>query len=48
MANSIHEMIDEIFEDLCDNYCKYPEQYTEETEDDLYKEHCDNCPMMRW
>lgn len=30
--------------DICDNYCKYPERYTEDEEEQLLK-HCEDCPL---
>lgn len=38
-------LLEEIANDFCDNYCKYPSEYTDE--DKLMKEHCERCPIMK-
>lgn len=43
----------EIVNEVCDKYCKYPEQYysqykdPDEACDVLLKERCENCPLNR-
>lgn len=46
---SITQQIEEIIEDICMNYCKYPEQWNEEAEGYELSEsdHCKNCPLNR-
>ena len=34
-------------EKICDNYCKYPEIYSNEEEEDKLYEHCDKCPLNK-
>lgn len=42
------ELIEDILADICDNYCKYPEQYADDDGvDALINERCDNCPFQR-
>lgn len=43
----ISEILEIIANEICDKYCKYPEQYTEDRFDDLLEERCKNCPLMR-
>lgn len=46
---TLSEFMNEITEDICDNYCKYPDQYGPGDEEAmrLYEEHCDDCPLNR-
>lgn len=41
--NKISKLYDLIAERICDDYCKYPEQY-DETEA-LLEERCNDCPL---
>jgi hypothetical protein len=46
----VTEILDHVGYEICQNYCKYPEQYKdektgEELETKLYEEHCKNCPL---
>lgn len=45
---AIIDMLTEITDDLCQNYCKYPAMYndSEDEEDRLYQNHCKNCPLV--
>ena len=43
VVNIIHEVI----ESICNEYCKFPEQYTEDNEENLYSEHCEKCPLNK-
>lgn len=49
MEKTIPEIIEEIKEEICDKYCKYPEIYDEEAEGIPLcdSEHCRNCPLCR-
>ena len=38
-------LLQEIADDFCDNYCKYPDRYTDE--DKMMEEHCDQCPLNK-
>lgn len=52
----IGEILEEISQDICDNYCKYPQTVRdavkagEVTEEDaqeyLTANHCNNCPLV--
>ena len=48
---TIMEQINAIVDDICDNYCKYPDvcmsekKDPDEAEDMLYQEYCVKCPM---
>lgn len=51
----IGEILEEISQDICDNYCKYPQvvhemylrdEISENEKDDFMMEHyCDKCPL---
>lgn len=41
---AIPVILSKIVAELCDHYCKYPEQYVE-NERKLYDEHCADCPL---
>lgn len=51
MTKSVVDIIEGVCEDLCTNYCKFPEVYEQrfsdeiEAEERLYAEKCDNCPL---
>ena len=40
---NVHQMIDEVAQGICDNYCRYP--HICDNEDDLM-EHCNNCHLV--
>ena len=42
---TVTALLEEIANDFCDNYCKYPSEYADE--DRLMEEHCERCPIMR-
>ena len=46
-GKSITEILNEISEDICNNYCKYPEQWDEEKEgcELCESDICMNCPL---
>lgn len=50
---SITDIIQEVKDDICDHYCKWPEYYKvrfeayQKSEDDMYEEKCDKCPLCR-
>jgi hypothetical protein len=44
---TVSKILSEVVESICDEYCKYPEQYKGDNEDDLYSEHCDKCPLNK-
>lgn len=47
--DSISKQLEEIANEICNNYCKYPEQWDEEKEgcELCESEHCKNCPLSR-
>ena len=47
--NKIKEQLEQIAEDFCNNYCKYPDIWDEEKEGCELSESdiCANCPMSR-
>lgn len=48
-SQSIMTMLSQIFEevmnDMCDNYCKFPALYSDQ--DELWDEQCDKCPLNK-
>lgn len=53
MEKSIAEIIEDVKTEICDNYCKFPEMVMsmvkdiDAAEDELYRKHCDSCPLSR-
>lgn len=53
MEKSIAEIIEDVRTEICDDYCKYPElarsmvKDIDAAEDELYRKHCDSCPLSR-
>ena len=48
-GKSITDILNEIAEDICEHYCKYPEQWDEEKEgcELCESDLCKNCPLTR-
>ena len=48
-TKTITKQIQEVADDFCDNYCKYPDIWDEEAEGSELSEsdHCQNCPLNR-
>ena len=46
-TKSVCDVLMEVVEEMCDKYCKFPDMYTGNDEDELYEKHCDNCPMNK-
>ena len=46
---TISQMLSEIIDQMCNNYCKYPDLWDEEAEgiELMDSEHCRNCPLNR-
>lgn len=52
---AVHQMIDEIASEICDNYCKYPQEVQNkylrgeinetEKEDYMMEHYCNKCPL---
>lgn len=45
----VSELLQEIADEICDKYCKYPEQWDEEKEgcELCNSDICKNCPLNR-
>lgn len=48
-VKTVSEQIQEIVEDICQHYCKYPDIWDEEAEgiELAESDHCMNCPLNR-
>lgn len=44
---SITDIIEEVKEDICSNYCKHPEKYEPDEWDNVFEEVCKDCPLDR-
>ena len=46
---SISEILEEVKEQMCDDYCRYPRDWDEEGEgmELIYSDICTNCPLNR-
>ena len=44
-GNCWERKADQIVEDMCDNYCRWPREIDDP--DDLHELHCNDCPMSR-
>ena len=42
---TIPEMVEEVKINICDNYCKYPSEYTDQEQ--MIEERCENCPLCQ-
>lgn len=42
---SVTDIIEEVKTDICDKYCKYPEQY--DNYDEMLRDVCENCALNR-
>lgn len=47
MEKTVNDILNEVVEEICDKYCKFPQMYTGENEDELYEEHCDGCILNK-
>lgn len=47
MEKTVNDILNEVVEEVCDKYCKFPQMYTGENEDELYEEHCDGCVLNK-
>ena len=52
MKKTVTDIIEEVSQDVCDNYCKWPEKYGVDREDcdseravQMMEEICDKCPL---
>ena len=46
---TIPKLLDKITSEMCDKYCKFPDQASKESKDEdyLYRTYCDKCPMNK-
>ena len=50
---NVVETLTKLCEEMCDNYCKFPDQYyakykdSDEAIDMLLKEKCEDCPLSK-
>lgn len=48
---SVSETIDDVCEEICDNYCKYSDLFkvldSDAEYDKLLERYCDNCPLNK-
>lgn len=44
---SIARILEEVCNQMCDKYCKYPGMYSNEEWEDVFEDICDKCPLMR-
>ena len=46
---SLPQILEDIHDRICDEYCKWPSQYPLTSDDEAYnrmgEEHCDTCPV---
>ena len=50
IVQELQETIEKVMNEMCDNYCKYPEKYTKEEWDEIAfndDSPCINCPLTR-
>lgn len=50
MEKSVIQIIENVCEDICNNYCKYPDQWNPEDhagQDLTESEICEKCPLNR-
>lgn len=45
-AKTVYEILEEVKASICDEYCRYPYQFSEDEQDDLYAI-CETCPLER-
>lgn len=51
MSKTVTEILGDIEQEICDNYCKYPEicmkEQPERAEDLLFEKYCANCQLNK-
>ena len=45
-AKTVYEILEEVKASICDEYCRYPYQFGEDEQDDLYAIY-ETCPLER-
>ncbi len=44
-GQTVTALLEEIANDFCDHYCKFPTQYDDE--DELMEQRCEKCPLNK-
>ncbi|MBQ9252273.1 MAG: hypothetical protein IJ188_06535 [Clostridia bacterium] len=44
---NVSRIICEVIEEMCDSYCKWPEEYRQSEEGKMYDERCNSCPLNK-
>lgn len=46
---TVADILCEVIQDMCDKYCKFPQEYENTGADDerMYDEKCSNCPLNK-
>ena len=44
---SIAKILEEVCNEMCEKYCKYPDMYSPEEWENVFEDICDNCPLMK-
>lgn len=47
---TVADILGEVIQDMCDKYCKYPEEYVQKygaDDERMYGEVCDKCPLNK-
>lgn len=47
---TVADILGEVIQDMCDKYCKYPEEYVQKygaDDERMYDEKCSNCPLNK-
>lgn len=44
---AVSDIIEDAKQHICDNYCKYPDEYGLAGFDDMIAEKCEDCPLGR-
>ena len=42
---TISDIVDKVNMEMCEKYCRYPQEYGEAGYDQMLDERCDNCPL---
>lgn len=44
---TVSDIIEDVKNAICNNYCRYPDEYGMEGFDDMIAEKCEDCPLGR-
>ena len=53
MELSVTDIIEDVKQKICDDYCKFPDECLAKysdldiADDELYRQYCENCPLNR-